>query len=152
MVQCDMAMNQSCYAPVPKFSQKTYFFYLAMLNAITVVKGVSKSGVFDNIIVDTSKIISICFPGECLIRKFNDIAQPLFEKLEAVLSANATLIRDLLLLRLISSKLSVEDLDIQLPPSMREEAQTHILPPVYPAICRACRVQLAGGEECNLAD
>ncbi len=122
LAQCDMAINQSCYALVPKFSQKIYFFYLAILNAITVVKGVSKSGGFDNIIVDTFKIISICLPGECLIRKSNDIAQPIFEKLEVLLSANATLTRDLLLMRLISGKLSVEDLDIQFPPSMREEA------------------------------
>ena len=64
LAQCDMAMNQSCYALIPQFQQEVYFFYLAMLNAITVVKGVSKSGVFDNIIVDTFKIIPIYFPGE----------------------------------------------------------------------------------------
>jgi len=58
-----MAMNQSCYAFAPNSEQKVYFYYLAMLNAIAVVKGVSKSGVFDNIIVDTFKIITVYKPS-----------------------------------------------------------------------------------------
>jgi len=82
LAQCDMAMNQSCYALVPKYDQDVYFFYLAMLNAITVVKGVSKSGVFDNIIVDTFNIIPIYFPGEALVKAFNEIVHPIFSQLE----------------------------------------------------------------------
>ncbi len=122
LAQCDMAMNQSCYALVPRFDQEVYFFYLAILNAIAIVKGVSKSGVFSNIIVDTFRIIPIYFPGEALIKEFNDVAGPILTQLESLLSANTTLTqtRDLLLPRLISGKLSVADLDIQFPPSMQE--------------------------------
>lgn len=124
LTQCNMAMNQSCYALIPKAKGKVYFFYLAMLNAVKIIKGVSKSGVFDNIIVDTFKIIPINLPNENnLIKDFNALVEPLFSQIETLLSANINLTqtRDLLLPRLISGKLSVEDLDIQLPPSMREE-------------------------------
>jgi type I restriction enzyme, S subunit len=123
LAQCDMAMNQSCYALVPKFDAEVYFFYLAVLNAIELIKGASKSGVFDNIIIDTFRIVPIYFPGLTLIKSFNDLASPIFSQLEALLAANVTLTktRDLLLPRLISGKLSVADLDIQFPPSMRDD-------------------------------
>ncbi len=56
--------------------------------------------------------------------EFHTLANPLFSEIRVLASANRTLTqtRDLLLPRLISGKLSVEDLDIQFPPSMREEA------------------------------
>ena len=49
---------------------------------------------------------------------------PFLLRFKALCAANQTLTqtRDLLLPRLISGKLSVEDLDIQFPPSMQEEA------------------------------
>ncbi len=125
LAQCDMAMNQSCYALVPKFDEEVFFFYLSISNAIEIIKGVSKSGVFDNIIIDTFRIIPIYFPGRRLIKKFNDIAGPIFSQLECLLSANARLAktRDILLPRLISGKLSVADLDIQFPPSIRDDIE-----------------------------
>ena len=56
--------------------------------------------------------------------EFHTLANPLFSEIRVLASANRTLTqtRDLLLPRLISGKLSVEDLDVQFPPSMREEA------------------------------
>jgi len=59
-----------------------------------------------------------------LRKQFSDLADPIYQEVDALEEANAVLTktRDLLLARLISGKLSVEDLDIQFPPSMKDEA------------------------------
>ncbi len=56
------------------------------------------------------------------IQWWDEIVVPLHQQAEnfRVANINLTQTRDLLLPRLISGKLSVEDLDIQFPPSMRE--------------------------------
>ena len=58
-----------------------------------------------------------------LIEKFNDYYRGLFEQTLNLVRQNELLrrSRDALLPRLISSKLSVENLDIQFPPGMAEE-------------------------------
>lgn len=116
----DIAMNQSCYALLPKLSGEVYFYFLAIKTAISYIKGVSKSGVFDNIVVDTFKVVPILMPTDELVQRFNLLISPLFQQTSALLQANETLIstRDSLLPRLISGKLSVENLDIQFPPGM----------------------------------
>jgi type I restriction enzyme S subunit len=118
----DMAMNQSCYALMPRVKGSVYFHFLSMKNAITYIKGVSKSGVFDNIIVDTFNVVPILLPSQALIAEFNEIATPIFKQLGVLLEANEHLLktRDMLLPRLISGKLSVEHLDIQFPPGMED--------------------------------
>jgi type I restriction enzyme S subunit len=62
--------------------------------------------------------------NEDLRARYEEICQPIFSQKWHLVDQNQILTRtrDLLLPRLISGKLSVEDLDIQLPPSMREEA------------------------------
>jgi type I restriction enzyme, S subunit len=63
-------------------------------------------------------------PPQGIRNKFSAIISPMFESvtLLAQENVNLTQTRDLLLPRLISGKLSVDNLDIELPPSMREEA------------------------------
>ena len=118
----NMAMNQSCYALTTRKEGAVYFYFLSMKNAIAYIKGVSKSGVFDNIIVDTFKVVPIFMPPQPLIARFNEIATPIFRQLGVLSEVNEKLIkiRDMLLPRLISGKLSVENLDIQFPPGMVE--------------------------------
>jgi type I restriction enzyme S subunit len=117
-----MAMNQSCYALSPKMSGPIFWHFLALKNAITYLKGVAQSGVFDNIVLDTFKVVPIFWPGERLVTEFNKLAQPMFEQLGVLLEQNAhlTRTRDLLLPRLISGKLPVESLPIAFPPSMAD--------------------------------
>lgn len=57
---------------------------------------------------------------------FDAVISPLFMEKELIEQSNKVLIktRDALLPRLISGKLSVENLDIQFPPSMQDEAST----------------------------
>tara|TARA_R110002049_G_scaffold20717_2_gene75871 strand:- start:10050 stop:11363 length:1314 start_codon:yes stop_codon:yes gene_type:complete len=66
----------------------------------------------------------LLFPPKDLREQFSDLADPIYQEVGALEDANAVLTqtRDLLLPRLISGKLSVEALDIQFPPSMKEEA------------------------------
>ncbi len=62
--------------------------------------------------------------NEALIEKFNALYRSLFDQTLHLVSQNELLSRsrDALLPRLISGKLSVENLDIQFPPSMAEDA------------------------------
>jgi len=66
----------------------------------------------------------LLFPPSDLRDKFSALVEPLYQEIDALGDSNSVLTktRDLLLPRLISGKLSVEDLDIQFPPSMQEEA------------------------------
>ncbi|MBD2384371.1 restriction endonuclease subunit S [Cylindrospermum sp. FACHB-282] len=67
-------------------------------------------------------LFSLLYPTEDLIRRFNKIVNPILDHKEILFLKNSSLkkTRDRLLTRLISGKLSVEDLDIQFPPSMTE--------------------------------
>lgn len=66
----------------------------------------------------------LLFPPKDLREKFSKLAEPIYQEAASLEEANAVLAqtRDLLLPRLISGKLPVEDLDIQFPPSMQKEA------------------------------
>lgn len=74
----------------------------------------------------TFKRIEILTPPEPIVAEFARIEAPLFSAIENHLRANRKLIetRDKLLPRLISGKLSVENLAIQFPPGMAEELNT----------------------------
>ncbi len=62
-------------------------------------------------------------PDESILNKFDSVVKPIIREQESLAKANLNLSRtkNLLLPRLISGKLSVEDLEIQFPPSMQEE-------------------------------
>lgn len=79
---------------------------------------------FPELTKGTFKKLSILTPPENLVKDFTRLAMPIFRSIEHVLSQNENLThtRDTLLPRLISGKLSLEDLDIQFPPSMRESS------------------------------
>ena len=54
--------------------------------------------------------------------RFHEIVEPMFNQIQALVQENAALSksRDMLLSRLISGKLPVDDLNIHFPPSMTE--------------------------------
>lgn len=68
--------------------------------------------------------IPIAVPDKSLQQRFEEFVEPVHQQAECFRVANHTLAetRDLLLPRLISGMLSVEDLDIQFPPSMKDAA------------------------------
>ena len=67
--------------------------------------------------------IKIAVPDKTLQRRFDSVVAPLHEQKEQLTKVNTviTRAREALLPRLISGKLSVENLDIQFPPGMAEE-------------------------------
>ena len=67
-------------------------------------------------------------PPSTICDNFVKLVRPLFNSVTNYSKQIETLskTRDLLLPRLISGKLSVEDLDIQFPPSMKEEEEPEI--------------------------
>ncbi len=66
----------------------------------------------------------IIIPTEQLQNEFAPMVEPLYAEADVLVESNSRLVkmRDALLPRLISGKLSVENLDIQFPPSMQEAA------------------------------
>jgi type I restriction enzyme S subunit len=123
-----MAMNQSCYALVPKLDKKPFFVFAGLMCAVSVIKGVANSGVFDNVVMDTFKIIPLIDPGSELRAQYIDVVEPIYTESLSLRSANEKLVamRDALLPRLISGKLRVDQLDIQYPPSMMAEFEQPI--------------------------
>lgn len=73
----------------------------------------------------TMALFPVLYPPESLLREFNRIAESILDEKELLLN-QVTIFsrtRDFLLPRLISGKLSVEKLDIQFSPSMRDETE-----------------------------
>lgn len=68
---------------------------------------------------------NVIMPPEELRKKYEDIVNPIHEQVGAISKSIKILenTKNQLLPRLISGKLSVEDLDIQFPPSMQEEGE-----------------------------
>jgi len=64
----------------------------------------------------------IVIPPKTLQEEFSGKAEPIYAQIDALAAANKRMVmtRDMLLPRLISGKLSVENLDIQFPPSMQD--------------------------------
>ncbi len=97
----------------------TYLFHLLQtmnfINNDAAVPGLNRNQAYSN---------QLYWPGENLVQMYAIKTEPLFTMKFQLVTQNKLLTktRDLLLPRLISGKLSVDDLDIQLPPSMREEA------------------------------
>jgi type I restriction enzyme S subunit len=118
-----MAMNQSCYALMPKNGEYELFHFLALRDSVSVIKGTSNSGVFDNIITDSFKQFGYQIPTKEVLKKFDKLITPIFSEMESLFLANRSLsiTRDRLLSRLMSGKLDVENLDIEFPASMKEE-------------------------------
>ena len=119
-----MAMNQSCYALIPKSNNFRLFHFLALRDSVAVIKGTSNSGVFDNIITDSFKQFGYLIPNDDLLMQFERIAQTIFCEMEILFLKNrlASSSRDRLLSRLMSGAIDVENLDIEFPKSMQEEA------------------------------
>lgn len=71
----------------------------------------------------TMALFLVLYPPESVLNEFSRIAEPILDEKERLLNQVSALsrARDFLLPRLISGKLSVENLDIQFPPGMTEE-------------------------------
>ena len=114
LAQVPMAMNQSCYALVPKEPLTQYFLYCALYASINQFKSRAIGAVFDAIIRDTFKAIPFVMPTRNLIDDFTEIVTPNFKQIDNLIMKNHNLrtTRDLLLPRLVSGEIDVSELDI----------------------------------------
>jgi type I restriction enzyme S subunit len=112
----DMAMNQSCYALRGKNGVKQIYLFLATKNGVEYLKKNTGGATFDTIIVDTFKRMRIIKPPISLIDEFVNYVSPIFSLTYSLISTNMNLkkTRDILLPKLISDKIDVSDLDIDI--------------------------------------
>lgn len=100
-----------------------YLFFLLrslnFLNADAAVPGLNRNQAYSNIVYK---------PHSSLLKRFDAVGGIIFDLRHRLDSKNEMLkhSRDLLLSRLITGKLSVEDLDIKFPPSMLDSASTEV--------------------------
>ncbi|MDP2222827.1 restriction endonuclease subunit S [Nitrosomonas sp.] len=119
----DSATNQACCAFFPK---NDYFHYsysyllikFAQKHMINFAHGAAQQNLSQELI----KGFPLLTPTKDLIIEYSKVAESIFIQVEQLMKTNTYLrkIRDQLLPRLISGKLSVEHLDIQFPPGMEE--------------------------------
>lgn len=120
----ESSTNQACCAFLPKhkYLSHVYTYYLikfAQNHMIQFAHGAAQQ----NLSQDLIKGFKILVAKESIIREFTEKVSPIFDQIQSIVRCNSNLIKtkEFLLPRLISGKLSVENLDIQFPPSMCEE-------------------------------
>lgn len=116
--------NQGFITCIPNAQYPLPYLYHWIKLAKPHFELLSGGATFAELTKGTFKRIEILTPPESIITEFTRIESPLFNSIENYLRVNRKLIemRDQLLPRLISGKLSVEHLDIQFPPGMEESA------------------------------
>lgn len=115
--------NQGFITCIPNKRYPLPFLYHWLKLAKPHFEILAGGATFAELTKGTFKNIEILTPPEYIVGQFADIESPLFKKIELLLKANRKLVetRDLLLPRLISGKLPVDNLEIQFPPGMMEE-------------------------------
>jgi type I restriction enzyme S subunit len=110
-----MAMNQSCYALVGKDYPQLFLFGFTQ-SAVARLQGMSNGAVFDTIIVDTFRKLEMVIPPIQLAYTYEATVAPLLDLSRVAIASIKRLAasRDLLLPRLISGQLSVEEAEREL--------------------------------------
>ena len=114
LAQRPMAMNQSCYALVPKEEFDNLFLFLAMRDAVEHFIQVASCGVFSALVVDTFKAVPFLKPPRELAKSFGQLVRPIFDQIETLILQNSSLqeARDLLLPKLMSGALDVSRITV----------------------------------------
>lgn len=104
----------------------TYLFFAVTSNSfVDQMTTVAKGAAYPATSFDDFEKTKLLVPSDDLLARFHEKIEPLFRQKHFLQQQSVRLrqMRDLLLPRLISGKLSVENLDIQFPPSMAEEIE-----------------------------
>lgn len=110
-----MATNQACCVFLPKYDYLEYpFSYLFFCNITKEMINISFGSAQQNLSQEVIKAYIVKFPNKEILLDFNKIIKPVFENIKNLLYKNQTLkqTRDLLLPRLISGEIDVENLNI----------------------------------------
>jgi len=115
--------NQGFITCIPNERYPLPYLYQWLKLAKPYFDALSGGATFPELTKGTFKKLEIMTPAEEVMHEFTKLSTPIFKSMQIGLEQNENLTktRDLLLPRLISGKLSVENLDIQFPPSMQEE-------------------------------
>ncbi|AEE54479.1 restriction endonuclease subunit S [Haliscomenobacter hydrossis] len=107
----DMAMNQSCFGIVSHNENDCFFTFLFTDEMIKYLKLVANGATFDAITLNTFKNYKALIPNTELRQLFFERTSPFFYQIENLLQQNTQLrqIRDRLLPRLISDKLTIKE-------------------------------------------
>ncbi len=111
--------NVLIFKPVDK-NQSVFLYYMLKEQYVLENLLLHSSGASQQFIgLTVARKFKVFDPGKLLINNFGEFVLPLQQKRLLLIRANSKLkqTRDRLLTRLISGKLSVEDLDIQFPPA-----------------------------------
>ena len=116
--------NQGFITCIPNAQYPLPYLYHWIKLAKPYFELLSGGATFAELTKGTFKKIEILTPPEKLVEKFDELESPIFKAIEMYQRQNTRLImtRDRLLPRLISGKLSVENLDIQFPLGMEASA------------------------------
>ena len=115
----------TCFVIKPKNDYVFSFLYLLLFQKTTIDYAMLISNGADRPYAVWNRAferLNLLLPTEDLLLSFNNLIKPMLDKILSFYFINRTLeeTKNELLPRLISGKLSVEDLDIQFPPSMQE--------------------------------
>lgn len=117
----------TCFVIRPRMPQTWSWLFLTLFQqtsvdyATMICNGADRPYVVWNKGMERMKLLR---PDDALLTKFEEVARPILDSISSMYFVQLKLkeCRDMLLPRLISGKLSVENLDIQFPPSMAEDA------------------------------
>lgn len=121
----EAATNQACCALLPREPHVgPEFTYQQIRLAIREMTNWSHGAAQQNLSQTLIRAFPVFKPEKGVVEQYCEIARPMFELIKQLMTSTAKLseTRDLLLNRLISGKLRVDDLDIQFPPSMQDKA------------------------------
>lgn len=106
---CPMAMNQSCYALLPKTYVGPHHLFLALGASVERIQSGATGAVFDAIIVATFDRFSLVLPSRSIAEAFAARIDPMFNQMSALTRQNEKLsaARDLLLPRLMRGEIAV---------------------------------------------
>lgn len=121
----EMIIGRGLAALRHKKERNSYLYYL-LKTAFANEDIIGNGSIFNSVGKDELTKFPIFEPEPSLVEKFEEIASKIDEQITVLIYANECLksSHDALLPRLISGKLSVENLDIQFPPGMAAETKT----------------------------
>jgi type I restriction enzyme, S subunit len=125
IADCEMVIGRGLASIRHKEECNSYLFYL-LKNNFSNEDIIGNGSIFNSVGKDELLSFQILNLPDLVVKEFDRIAEKIDLQIENFYKAVDALkqTRDRLLTRLISGKLSVEDLDIQFPPSMTEAVDT----------------------------
>ena len=132
IADCEMIIGRGLAAVRHKEDHNSYLFYL--LKVVFASEDIIGNGsIFNSVGKDELAKFQVLQPDVDLVVHFQSASASIDQQIEILSRSveNLSMMRDKLLPRLISGKLSVENLDIQFPPCMTEESNAEATATAY---------------------